>query len=188
MATSIFDHTHPKIIEINFNFPEFSPACKKISLFHLLNLEIQSILESLDQTGHSHFWPCSPKKFLINFKFMWISISMHKIRLFQLFVLETWLVKKSCNLIDWVHFPKYGNCPAKNINFHYRTNLVKINDQIFLKIQKILFLVNFSNFGGKKCFSRKSGSVMHNFMRVSSTMPKVIESIFPNMGIALQII
>ena len=23
------DHTHPKIIEINFSFPEFPPACKK---------------------------------------------------------------------------------------------------------------------------------------------------------------
>ena len=25
----IFDHTHPKIIQITFSFPEFAPACKK---------------------------------------------------------------------------------------------------------------------------------------------------------------
>ena len=28
MATSISDHAHPKIIEITFSFPEFTPACK----------------------------------------------------------------------------------------------------------------------------------------------------------------
>ena len=33
-----------------------------ISLFHQLFLEIQSILESRDQTGHTHFWPCPIKK------------------------------------------------------------------------------------------------------------------------------
>ena len=40
---------------------------QKISSFHLLILEIQSILESCDQTRHTHFWPCPPKKILINF-------------------------------------------------------------------------------------------------------------------------
>ena len=34
------------------------------------------------------------------------------------------------------------------------------------------FLVYFSKFGGKKCFSGKSGCVTHNFIRISSTMPK----------------
>ena len=29
MATSIFDHLHPKSNEITFSFPEFAPACKK---------------------------------------------------------------------------------------------------------------------------------------------------------------
>ena len=29
MATFIFDHVHPKSIEITFRFPEFAPACKK---------------------------------------------------------------------------------------------------------------------------------------------------------------
>ena len=45
---------------------------------------------------------------------------------------------------------------AKNISFQYRTNSVKINDQIFQLIQKTLFFANFwstfPNFGVKKKF------------------------------------
>ena len=33
---------------------------QKTSLFHLLVLQIQSILESCHQTGHTHFWPWPP--------------------------------------------------------------------------------------------------------------------------------
>ena len=44
-----FNKSHSKIIEITFSFSEFPPACKKISSFHQLILEIQSILESCDQ-------------------------------------------------------------------------------------------------------------------------------------------
>ena len=54
-----FDKSHPKITEITFSFSEFPPACKKISSFHQLILEIKSILESCDQAGHTHpknFW------------------------------------------------------------------------------------------------------------------------------------
>ena len=35
---------------------------------------------------------------------------------------------------------------------------------------------HFSNFGGKNCFSKNSGSVTQNFVKVSSTMPKFRES------------
>ena len=35
---------------------------QKISLFHLFIFEIQSILESHDQTGYIHYWPYPPKK------------------------------------------------------------------------------------------------------------------------------
>ena len=41
---------------------------------------------------------------------------------------------------------------ANNIHFHYRTNSVKINGNIFQYIQKVLFLANFPNFWGKKFF------------------------------------
>ena len=67
MVTTIFDHNHPKIIRMTFSFPDFAPACNKINSFHLVILEIQSILGSHDQTGHTHFWPCQPKCFLTNF-------------------------------------------------------------------------------------------------------------------------
>ena len=40
---------------------------QKISSFHQFFLETQPILESCDQTDHTHFWPRPSKKFLINF-------------------------------------------------------------------------------------------------------------------------
>ena len=61
----INDHTHPKITEITFSFPEFAPACQKS--FHQFILEIQPILESCDHTSPNYFWPCPPKNILINF-------------------------------------------------------------------------------------------------------------------------
>ena len=70
-AIAIFDHTHQKIIEITFNFSEFASA------FDTFILEIQLILEFHDQTGHTHFWPCSTKLFLIN---LWVSCTVPKFR------------------------------------------------------------------------------------------------------------
>ena len=63
MIILISDNTHPKIIEFTFSFLGFPPICKKNSSFDLFIFEIQSILESCDQTGHTPFWPCSPKNF-----------------------------------------------------------------------------------------------------------------------------
>ena len=48
---------HPKIIEITFSFPGFAPACKKISSFHQLILETQSVLESCDPAAHTNAQP-----------------------------------------------------------------------------------------------------------------------------------
>ena len=46
-----------------------------------------------------------------------------------------------------------------NINFHYRTNLGKINDRIFIQLQKTLLLACFwpisPIFGGRKKLSQK---------------------------------
>ena len=91
---------------------------------------------------------------------MWICINVEK-----------WLNKKSCNLTGWEHFGPYLRnldlCrKTENINFHYRTNSVKINDKIFEYIQKTLFLARFPNFGGKKFFSGKS----HGFL---APLPKL---------------
>ena len=37
---------------------------QKIRLFNWFSFEIQSILESQDQTGHTHFWSCPLNKYL----------------------------------------------------------------------------------------------------------------------------
>ena len=53
-----------------------------------------------------------------------------------------------------------------NIKIHYRTNSVK-------SIEKRPYFWPISpNFGGKKSFSKISSSIMHNFIRVSSSMSK----------------
>ena len=123
---------------------------QKISSYHLFILEIQWILESCDQLGHTHFWPCPPKIFLINFYFMRICINKQKIRLFHWFVLEIWFIKKSCNLIGWEHFGRYLFSNklfqiwdlyrnTANINFHYKTNSVKIKTKFFNKFKTPCF-------------------------------------------------
>ena len=83
----------PKRLQSLFNLHEFVPACKKsvsfyfilfilfiifffITYIQLFILEIQSILESRDQIGLTHFSPCPVKKILINFYFLQIFISM----------------------------------------------------------------------------------------------------------------
>ena len=77
-----------------------------------------------------------------------------------------WL-KKSCNWLAenssaHIRGTKFSQIrilcrsTANNINFHYRSTSVKINDQIFQQIQKILFLSLFRSvlpiFGAKKNF------------------------------------
>ena len=70
-------------------------------------------------------------------------------------------------------FPQIGDLcrnTANNISFHYRTNSVKIKWSIFSINWKYNvfgpFFGHFLNFGGKKNFPEKSGSVMHNFIWV----------------------
>ena len=126
MARPIFDQTHSKTREITFSFPEFAPACKK-SVHSIYSFLRQSILESHNQTHHTHFWSYPPKKILITF--MQICINMQKIRMFHWFVLDIWLIKKSYKLNGWEYFgpylrkqnfPKYEICAEtpNSINFH----------------------------------------------------------------------
>ena len=127
----VFYPIHPKIIKTTFSFPEFAPARKKINSIHQLFLEIQSILESCDQTGH--LWPSlimTTPNVLCGF------VSTCK-KSGYFTVLGIWLIKKSCKLIEWEHFGPYLKnkilCmnTADDIHFHDRSYLVKINDQIF---------------------------------------------------------
>ena len=60
----IFNHAHPKIIEAIFCFPEFAQALKDLLTpsVHSWDTESFSLLESYNQTGHTHIWPHPPKK------------------------------------------------------------------------------------------------------------------------------
>ena len=125
---------------------------QKISWFHQFILHIQSILESRDQTRHTH-----PKKFQSTFNLCKFVSTCKKSGYFiELF----WRcdLKQSCNLIGWEHFSLYLRnqnfsqiwdlCrnTVNNINFHYRTNSIKINDNIFQYIQKTCFWYIFGLF------------------------------------------
>ena len=48
---------------INLQHSYICTSMQEIRLFHLFSFEIQSVLESQDQTGHTHFWSCPPNKF-----------------------------------------------------------------------------------------------------------------------------
>ena len=48
-------------------FCESVSTWKKISLPYLFILQIQSVLESHHQTGHTYFWPCQFQRFSITF-------------------------------------------------------------------------------------------------------------------------
>ena len=136
-----FDPIHPKIIKITFSFPEFAPTCKK--LIHSIYSFLQPILESCNKTA---------KKFSFFINLFW--------RYGWLKDPKIWLAENILNHISGTKICQirdlYRNM-ANNINVHYRTDVVKINYQIFQKIKKALFLthfwlVYFPNFGGKKSF------------------------------------
>ena len=61
---------------------------------------------------------------------------------------------------------------ANNKDFHYRTNSVKIMTNFFFKLN--IFFPHFPNFWSKNIFP-KNWALMHNFIRVSSTMGKFRE-------------
>ena len=88
--------------------------------------ETQSILESQEQTGHTHFWPYPTKKYSINLQLLWICINIQHITLFHhFFVWSSWFKNPEIWLAESILAFISGT------NFHYITNSVKINDQIF---------------------------------------------------------
>ena len=85
---------------------------------------------------------------------MWICINMQKLRLFH-----------------WAFWPIFQGQGFSQISGLYR---YIANNTNHLKNPSFdLFLRHFPNFGGKKCFSKISSSVTHNFISVSSTMPNL---------------
>ena len=137
----IFDQAHPKIIEITFNFPEFEPACKKKKKF------IPSI-HSWDTANFTILWSDWSHPFLI--KHIQKCFDQHYVNLYQ--HAKNQPISLICSRI-------WDLCrnTANNINFHYRTNSVKINGKFFQYIKKSpvfgCFLARFPNFGSKKKIS-----------------------------------
>ena len=60
------------------------------------------------------------------------AVSFYSGEKFDLKILQSDWLRAFWPIPQKQNFPKYGICVGNNINFHYRTNSVKINDQIFL--------------------------------------------------------
>ena len=69
----MFNHTHPKIIEITFSSPNLYQHAKDQFTPSIHFWDIANFGDR-DQSGHTHFWISLPKTFKINFKFSWICI------------------------------------------------------------------------------------------------------------------
>ena len=96
----------------------------KISSYHLFILEIQSILESCDQSGHAH-----PKFFWSTFN-LWEFVSTSKKSGYFIDLLLRYGLLK--NPAIW------GNT-ANDINFHCWTNSVKFKTNFLNKLKKPCF-------------------------------------------------
>ena len=136
----------PKIL--NHTLHEFVPECKIniYSIFSFLRYS-QFRVHRPDQIGHTHFWKSRTKKFPINSQLLWIHINMRLIHITKNEAISSIcsgeIVEWKILQFDWLRacwpifqeqgFPQYRICwnTAKNINFHYRTNSVKINKQGF---------------------------------------------------------
>ena len=152
---------------------------QNISLFHLFIFEILST-----STDHALLWPCPSRK-ILNHLLIYVNLYQHKKKATSLICSGDMV---DCKIVqsDWLRtfwpisqeqkfsqiWDLYRNKANNNI-FHYRTNSVKITDQIFNKNSKNpIFgpsLVRFPNVFGKNVFPRKSCSVTHIFIWVSST-------------------
>ena len=127
----------------------------KISLFHLFILHIESILVSHRMTGHIHFWQHEPQNLQCPFNLheivpackksvnSWdtVNLRVHRPDLHNLLWRNSslrnyaiWLAESILAYISRTRFFPKVLCrnTANNKHIHYRTNSVKINDQIFL--------------------------------------------------------
>ena len=87
---------------------------QKIYLIHLFILKIQSVLESRDQTDHTHFWLCPTKKVFDQLLIFLESVSTcKKISLFYLFILQIQSIIESHQQTGHTHF---WPCPPKRFS------------------------------------------------------------------------
>ena len=149
-------------------FSEFVQA-SKISVYSIHSLRYRQFQSPVTRLATHIFYLAYTK----NFKFQQFWFIIQKIRLFHWFIIwvdlkilqSNWL--RAFWPISWeMAFSQIWDLcrnTANNISFHYKTNSVKIIGNFFSKF-KTLSLTHFSNFWGKKSFSKNSGSVTYNFI------------------------
>ena len=136
----IFDQAHSKIIEITFCFPEFTPPCKKS--VHFLNAFLRYSQFRVLWPNWSHpFLTTHIQKFLDQLLIYVNLYDMTKPGYFiDLFWRYGWLKNAAIWLAENILAHISGTFSqiwdlhrntANKINFHYRSNSVNINDQIF---------------------------------------------------------
>ena len=132
MTTPIFDQAHPKIIEITFCFPVFAPPCKKS--FHFINSFLRYSQLATPISGHAH-----PNIFWSTFNLCKFVSTCKKSGYFiDLFWRYGWLKNPAIwlteNILAHISEAKiflnmrFVNT-ENNIDFHYISNSVKINDK-----------------------------------------------------------
>ena len=141
MGRVSFEHIHPKIIKITFSFPEFAPAYKKVvySINSFLRyIQFQSTVTRLTKamSDHAHnkiFWPtfylcefvstCKKWDYFIDlfWRYDWLKNQFDWVRKFWLVSQE----QKFSQIWDFCRNTENSIIP------YYRSNSVKINDQMF---------------------------------------------------------
>ena len=163
LVKPIFDQAHPKKFWSALNFCDHVSTCKKICLY--IPSVILQILKILDCLITRMVTPIFDHAHLKNQPYSFLNMP-HQNLFNQLLIFE-----KHFSQIEDL----YRN-PVNNINFHYRTNSRKINDQIFLQIQKPHLCPIFGPLpyflGQKNVFPK---ICHHNLIRFSSTMSKLRE-------------
>ena len=138
----IFNQSH-KIPAATFTLPEFVTSSRQKSSYQFL-LDIQPILESHDQSGHTHFWQCWPKNFQTNFKFSWICNNMQKIWLFLYFVLEiSWFKGPLSGPINFLATESHLISPSKLFSFLRKLLIRLLRKLIDSLIRKLRLISNF---------------------------------------------
>ena len=165
----ISDHAHPKITEITFSFPEYALACKNSihSIYSFLGYSL--MLESCDQTGHTHFWLYPPKRFSSTFNlYEFISTSKTSGYFIHLFWRNGWLKNHT-------HVKSWGT--PQNFFFAFIDELEK---QIIIKdcwrgpIKNKIILVFTMLYFCKKNKERKTPvDIINKILMIWSTVPEI---------------
>ena len=125
--------------------------------FYLHTNQYMQLLNILSpENGHAYFWPSLTQIVWKIFNLCEFSSSHRKIRLFHCYnrrcdwILQSDWLKTFLPISKEQTFSQMWDLcrnTANNINFHYRTNTVKINDQFFTKSKKPYFWSIFSFWG-----------------------------------------